>query len=199
MNFLCHLYLSGDDPELMLGNFMGDFVKGRIDSGLPLRVQQGIMLHRRIDSFAQRNERFQASRRRLDPVYGLYRGVMVDLFYDYFLAQNWAEFGKGTLQDYLDRVRMVVDDNFPLLPPRLQEGVPFLFAELLPSYGTTNGIGQALSRMSRRISRPNPLPGGEQELVRHHAALQSDFRAFMSEALEYVATLPGNQALSVLP
>lgn len=189
MNFLCHLYLSGDDPDLLVGNFMGDFVKGRVGEEYPPRLRQGLVLHRRIDSFAQQNEHFQASRRRLASEYGLYRGVLVDLFYDHFLVQEWDEWATEPLAAYLVRTRRLVDQRFQLLPPRLQGLVPVIFDELLPSYGTVAGIGQALARMSRRIARTNPLAGGEGELRRHYAALKADFTAFMPQVRAHVASL----------
>lgn len=189
MNFLCHLYLSGDDPDLLVGNFMGDFVKGRVGEEYPPRLRQGLVLHRRIDSFAQQNEHFQASRLRLASEYGLYRGVLVDLFYDHFLVHEWDEWATEPLADYLVRTRRLVDQRFQLLPPRLQGLVPVIFDELLPSYGTVAGIGQALARMSRRIARTNPLAGGEIELRRHYAALNADFKTFMPQVRAHVASL----------
>ncbi|HEY5975737.1 MAG TPA: DUF479 domain-containing protein, partial [Geobacteraceae bacterium] len=74
MNFLFHLYLSGDDPELMVGNLMGDFVKGRLMPGrFPIGIERGLVLHRAIDSEAGRNGHFRSSRQRLDERFGLYR------------------------------------------------------------------------------------------------------------------------------
>ena len=88
---------------------MGDFVKGRVDDGTPHPLRDGIMLHRRIDSFAEHHPLFLRSRQRLAPRYGLYRGVMVDLFYDHFLAVDWEELSPEPLDDWLVRMRMVVE------------------------------------------------------------------------------------------
>jgi len=187
VNFLFHLYLSGDDPEILLGNFMGDFVKGRLGDRYPSRLRDGITLHRTIDSFAQQSQFFQASRLRLSQEYGLYRGVLVDLFYDHFLAREWHLWSKEPFADYLQRVRLVVDQRLHLLPEPMPGLVPIIFDELLPSYLEIHGIGLALGRMARRIRRPNPLAGGEQELTRHYAALQDDFRNFMPQVLDCAA------------
>ena len=179
MNFLCHLYLSGTDEQLMVGNFMGDFVKGRLEGRFPPGITRGVALHRRIDSWAERSELFRRSRYRLDPSYGLYRGVLVDLFYDHFLAVSWPDWSPEPLADFLARARAAVDGNHYQLPPRLQSLVPYIFAELLPSYGEVAGIGRALERMSRRVGRANPLAGGAGELQRHYGELQADFAAFL--------------------
>ena len=185
MNFLFHMLLSGTDDQILIGNFMGDFVKGPLADRFPGRIRQGVALHRRIDSFAGRAEPFQRSRRRLDPHYGLYRGVLVDLFYDHFLVTGWNDWSDEPFERYLARTRSVIEGQRAELPERMQPLLPIIFEELLPSYGEVSGIGNALERMSRRVTRSNPLAGGEAELVRHYGDLQSDFRGFMPLARRF--------------
>ena len=192
MNFLCHMLLSGEDDQILVGNFMGDFVKGALADRFPERIRQGIALHRRIDSFASRNDLFQQSRRRIDPRYGLYRGVMVDLFYDHLLVKEWHNWSDEPFAEYLARSRAIIMQHHDELPDRLQPLVPIIFRELLPSYGEVGGIGSALARMSRRLTRHNPLAGGETELVRNYEQLRADFRGFMPlvsrSAADFVAS-----------
>lgn len=194
MNILFHMYLSGNDPELLVGNFMGDFVKGQIGNEFAPRIGQGLKLHRRIDSFAQANEHFQASRLRLDSRYGLYRGVFVDLFYDHFLAREWACWCDTPLPEYLASTRVIIDRYLPIMPQRLQEFVPIIFGELLPSYAEVSGISAALGRMSRRVRRTNPLAEGSEQLTAHYEALQVDFRHFIIEAQQYSSDLLTREA-----
>jgi len=179
MNFLFHMLLSGADDQILIGNFMGDFVKGPLAGRFPERIRLGITLHRRIDSFASQAELFQCSRRRLDPHYGLYRGVLVDLFYDHFLVREWNNCSDEPFYRYLARTRSVIERQRAELPERLQPLVTIIFEELLPSYGEVSGIGMALERMSRRVTRSNPLAGGEAELLRHYQYLRADFHGFM--------------------
>lgn len=187
MNFLSHLYLSGTDPDILTGNLMGDFVKGRIGDGYPPRLRSGIVLHRRIDSFAQDHPLFRRSRERIASPYGLWRGVLVDLFYDHFLAKEWEEWSPEPLDAYLKRARVMVEENRHYLPHRMQELVPVIFEKLIPSYQGVEGIGRALERMAQRVRRPNPLAGGDGELVRHYGGLQADFREFMPEAARFAS------------
>lgn len=189
MNFLFHMLLSGDDDQILVGNFMGDFVKGPLDGRFPERIRKGVTLHRRIDSFASRSELFQRSRRRIDPHYGLYRGVMVDLFYDNLLVNDWRNWSNEPLSEYLERCKAIISHNQEELPERMQKLVPYIFDELLPSYGEVSGIGRALERMSHRVTRSNPLAGGEAELVRHHDALLEDFREFMPMVRNFVVDI----------
>jgi acyl carrier protein phosphodiesterase len=187
MNYLFHLLLSGDDDELLVGNFMGDFIKGPVGDGYPLRVRQGIMLHRRIDSYAARDEDFRRSRLRLDPGYGHYRGVLVDLFYDHLLLTSWRHWCPLPLHDYLAAARQVVDDHEELLPPAARRLVPLIFDEFIPLYATIDGVGQALARMSRRVTRQNPLTGSEGELAAHYPALMEDFQSFTPRLQRFAA------------
>ena len=187
MNYLFHLYLYGDDPDILTGNFMGDFVKGRLNDSYPPRLRSGIELHRRIDSFAQKDAHFTRSRLRLSPEFGLYRGILVDLFYDHFLAVSWDDFGEEPLEQYLKRARSMVEGNRYRLPERLQGLLPVIFEELIPSYLTIEGVTTALTRMSGRISRTNPLAEGAREITRHYGALQEDFQGFLPAVRNHTA------------
>lgn len=185
MNYLFHLYLSGDDPDILTGNFMGDFVKGRLGEIHPPRLRLGLELHRGIDSFAHTDEHFNRSRLRIGEGFGLYRGILVDLFYDHFLATTWSERGNEPLAGYLRRVRRIVESRRSSLPERLQQILPIIFEDMIPSYLEVEGVAAALARMSRRIRRTNPLAGGGAELIRHYEGLREDFRKFLPAALEF--------------
>jgi acyl carrier protein phosphodiesterase len=191
VNYLFHIYLSGSDPEILIGNFMGDFVKGRLGDDFAPRVRRGIELHRRIDSFARDQADFNRSRLRIGQEFGLYRGVLVDLFYDHFLARDWQRWSDQPLAVFLDQTRGVIQARRDQLPQRLDAIVSVIFDDLLPSYAEPAGIVQALERMSRRVRRVNPLAGGGAELLRSYAELETDFLAFLPEvrqfALHYLA------------
>jgi acyl carrier protein phosphodiesterase len=181
------MFLSGDDPDLLAGNFMGDFVKGPLDDTYPPRIGRGLRLHRQIDSFAQKDTHFQRSRLRLSPDYGLYRGVLVDLFYDHFLAKDWDTWSDRPFPDYLSWARSIIDNRLAIMPRTLRDFVPVIFEELLPSYKSTAGTEAALARMSRRVRRPNPLAEGGRELTRHYEELKTDFERFIIAAKRFSA------------
>jgi acyl carrier protein phosphodiesterase len=187
VNFLFHLLLSGDRADVLTGNFMGDFVKGPLAKRYPAGIEQGLRLHRGIDAFAEHSPQFRHSRQMLSPRYGLYRGVLVDLFYDHFLVTEWSAWSPEPFEAYLARTRAMVERNHAWLPRDLQALVPVIFEELVPSYRDVAGIGRALERMSRRIRRPNPLAGGQQELVAQYAPLRDDFRLFMPVVRQFAA------------
>lgn len=194
MNFLFHLYLSGNDPDILTGNFMGDFIKGRVGDDYPPGLKAGIVLHRKIDSFAGQHPLFRQSRERIAPDYGLWRGVLLDLFYDHFLSIDWDLWSTEPLDAYLIRAREMVEGRSAWLPERLRDLVPVVFDELIPSYREPAGIGRALERMARRVKRANPLAGGERELVRHYAGLRDDFNLLLPEMNAFAVDYLKNSA-----
>jgi len=186
LNFLTHLFLSGGATELLVGNLMGDFVKGRLDGRFPPGIAQGILLHREIDSFSVQNQYFLRSKRRLDQSFGHYRGVLVDLFYDHFLAANWKDYSDVPYSVLLSDAWRVLREHKEFLPDKLQHIMPFMFRDWLPSYGTVDGISATLRRMSRfRLKRPNRLGEGAKVLNRHYGGLYEDFRKFFPELVAF--------------
>jgi acyl carrier protein phosphodiesterase len=190
MNYLMHLYLAGDDRESLVGNMMGDFVKGRLDDRYSPGIRSGIVLHRKIDSFAAGNRVFMQSKKRLDDSYGHYKGILVDIFYDHFLAVNWEKYSIEPFTDYISRVYAILEDFEPTLPERLRYVLPRMFSSnWLLSYQDLGGVDTILQRMSARIARPNLLAKGLLELTSNYGFLDSDFSNFMPEIQEYVSHL----------
>ncbi len=183
MNYLVHLYLSGCDPEYRLGGLMGDFVKGQIPADVPEKVAQGLRLHRRIDTLSLTSEHTRRSRQRLGSRYGHGRGIIVDIFYDHFLASSWQDFSGLPLKDYAAEVYRLLEERHAQLPPALQQVARRMISHnWLVSYSHQEVVGRALQRIADRLSRPLPLAEGLGDLQRHEAQFREDFKAFMAEA-----------------
>ena len=101
MNFLAHIYLSGDNDFIKIGNFMADSIKGDNYNNYPEYIRKGILLHRSIDSFTDLHPVFRKSKHRLHDRYGHYSGVIMDIFYDHFLAKNWSNYSEIPLEKYV--------------------------------------------------------------------------------------------------
>ena len=189
MNFLAHAYLAGPAPADRLGGMLGDFVKGPLPAGLPEEVAAGVALHRRIDSFADAHPAFRASRARVSAERRRYAGVMVDLFYDHFLARHWHEFSVEPLEDFTTGTYALLARHAVLLPPRLAQIFPYMRREdWLGSYRALSSVGEALDNMSRhRLTRPNRLAGAGLELEEAYEGFERDFRAFLPDALAFAA------------
>ena len=188
MNFLTHLFLSNGAPEILVGNLMGDFVKGRLDGRFPPGIKQGILLHRQIDSFAGQNRHFLRSKRRLDRSFGHYRGVLVDLFYDHFLAAHWEDYADVPLSVFISNAWRVLCEHKEYLPDKLQRIMPFMFRDWLPSYTDISGIAVVLQRISLRLKRENRLGEGTEALSRHYGVLYGDFQKFIPELIAFSAS-----------
>jgi acyl carrier protein phosphodiesterase len=186
VNFLAHMFVSGDASELLVGNLMGDFVKGRLNGRFPPGIERGILLHREIDSFTGQNQHFLRSKRRLDKSFGLYRGVLVDLFYDHFLAAHWEDYAGVPLSLFISDAWRVLCEHKEFLPDRLQRIMPFMFRDWLPSYCHIGGIATVLHRISCfRVKRANRLGEGAEALSRHYGGLYEDFLKFFPELLAF--------------
>lgn len=187
MNYLVHLYLSGPEPEIQLGGLMGDFVKGPIPSVYPPKVALGLHLHRRIDSLAQNSPHTRQSRQRLDPKFGHGRGIIVDIFYDHFLAANWLNHSKTPLESYAADIYKLLQASHHQLPQGLQQvATRMIEYNWLVSYQYRDVVGKALHRIAQRLSRPLPLAEGVDDLVTHEVSLMQDFTGFMKEATLFV-------------
>lgn len=187
MNYLVHLYLSGTDPEVQLGGLMGDFVKGPIPSDYPPQIARGLLLHRRIDSLAQNSDHTRRSRQRLDRKFGHGRGIIVDIFYDHFLAAHWHDYSRSPLESYVADIYKLLQASHQQLPEGLQQVAPRMIEyNWLVSYQHREVVGRALHRIARRLSRPLPLAESLEDLAAHEFSFLQDFKDFMNEAMTFV-------------
>jgi len=188
MNYLVHLYLAGADPELRLGGLMGDFVKGPLDQRYPPGIVAGLRLHRTIDRLAANSAHCRASRQRLHPRFGHTRAILVDIFYDHFLAVHWDEFHPLPLPEFAADTYRLLEACHDLLPTGLARIAPRMIArDWLTSYRERSSVVIALERTAARLSRPTALGEGGSELDRCGEELREDFRRFMREAREMAA------------
>jgi len=183
MNYLVHLYLSDPDPDCLLGNLMGDFVKGPLGGSYSSGMRQGMIQHRAVDSFAQDNTTFRRSKRRLDARFGHCRGVMIDVFYDHILASNWERFAQGSLESFAAQIYRLLEANHARLPAGLRQVAPRMISgDWLVSYREPKTIATVLSRLADRLSRPTPIAEGAGELTVHRQGLTEDCALFLKEA-----------------
>ncbi|MBA4743080.1 MAG: DUF479 domain-containing protein [Azoarcus sp.] len=188
MNFLAHAWLAGDSPADRLGGLIGDFVKGPLPAGLPADVAEGVRLHRAIDTFADSHPAFIASRARVPASRRRVAGILVDMFYDHFLARHWREFHDWPLEDFTAGTYRLMADHGAILPPRLATLLPAMAGDdWFASYRDAESVAYALDRMARRLSRPGLLTGSGAVLFEDYAGFEADFHVFLPDAREFVA------------
>ncbi|MBL8393937.1 MAG: DUF479 domain-containing protein [Candidatus Accumulibacter sp.] len=188
MNYLAHALLAGPQAEHRLGGLLGDFVKGPLLAAgeeFGEGVLLGIRLHRRIDSFADAHPAFRRSRQRVSAQRRRYSGIIVDLFYDHFLAAHWSRFSGETLEEFTAAVYALLGQH--CLPTRLARLLPRMqHDDWLAGYRQPAAIARALDGIAaRRLRRANTLGGAGSELLRDYDGFEQDFLEFFPDATAF--------------
>ena len=187
MNFLAHIYLSGDSDEILVGNFIGDYVKGKEYLQYPLNIRKGIMLHRSIDAFTDRHPITRASKSFVMDKYGKYSGIVVDIFYDHFLANHWSSFSDQPLNRFIHRKYSILNSNFSVFPDGVKLFFPyFVRSNWLEAYATMDGLESVLRRMAYRTSLPEFSDYAIIQLKNNYQSLSNGFVVFFREIVDYV-------------
>ncbi len=185
MNYLAHLFLAGNDPELRLGSLLGDFTRGRLqelEKRYPPLVMRGIRLHREIDRYTDAHPAVRQSRGRFSRRRRRYAGIIVDVLHDHFLSRHWNRFSAQDRREFIHSSYRLLQENRSLLPPKMRR-VASLMTEQdwLGSYWDIESIGEVYDRISRRLRRPNDLGGSLEEVTANYAALEEDFGCFFPQ------------------
>lgn len=187
MNYLAHTYLSGDDPEILVGNFMGDFVRGAEYLNFPDQIQQGIMLHRNIDWYTDSNPVTKECKKIFAPKYHKYSGVITDILFDHFLAKDWEVFHDTSLNDYTEWVYDILLSHFEMLPLSAQKFLPGFFAgRWIEKYESVDGFGKVLEGMSKFTSLPAESEWATEMLRQNYSLLRFHFYDFFPGIIDYV-------------
>lgn len=193
MNYLAHLYLSGDNADLLLGNFIADHLKGadrRRD--YPLSIRQGIALHRSIDTFTDAHAVVAESKTRVRAQFGKYAPVIVDVFYDHFLAANWQRYHDKPLPEYAKQTYDLLQHRFDELPAGAQHMLPFMRQhDWLSGYAHLAGIERVMGGMSRRSKFESRMHEAPALLVSAYPAFEAEFNRFFPDLQAHVAQFEG--------
>ena len=186
MNFLAHIYLSGDNEQITIGNFIADGIRGKKYKKFPRDIQTGILLHRAIDTFTDKHPIVRQSTKRLHKNYSHYSGVIVDILYDHFLAKNWNEYCEIPLKFYSEKFYDSLQDNFDILPIRIKRMMPFMISDnWLLSYASIDGIQRVLEGMNRRTQNKSKMNNAVNELKLHYLDFENEFTSFFEELIEF--------------
>lgn len=182
MNFLAHIYLSGDNPKVKVGNFMADSIRGKRYEDYPQDYKNGILLHRAIDTFTDAHPTVRKSTKKLHANYSHYSGVIVDIFYDHFLAKNWQDYCKQPLDIYVEEFYDLLQEHYPILPMNIKRMMPYLIADnWLLSYAKIEGISKVLNGMNRRTQNRSKMNYATEDLQEHYSEFESEFTSFFEE------------------
>ena len=184
MNFLAHIYLSGDNDLIKIGNFMADGIRGKHFESYPTDVQKGIILHRAIDTFTDAHPIFRQSTKKLHENYHHYAGVIVDVFYDHFLAKNWTSYSDEKLDLFVERFYQSLHNNPAILSERTKGMMPYMIEHnWLVSYQTVEGINRILTQMDHRTKNESKMRFATNELSEFYSEFETEFSEFFKELI----------------
>lgn len=183
MNFLAHIYLSGDNNDIKIGNFLGDFVKGNLDnihnSHIKKEVLQGIALHRAIDSFTDSHEVVRQSIERLHPKYHKFSGIVVDMFYDHIFAKNFSEYSSIPLSAFSQTFYQLLIERKEEIPKSMERLVNSMISrDWLSNYANYEGIEWSLRGISQRLKFKSGIEFAVEDLKNDYELYKKEFDIF---------------------
>jgi acyl carrier protein phosphodiesterase len=189
MNYLAHAYLSFNDPEILVGNMISDFIKGKKKFDYPEGIQEGITLHRIIDTFTDEHASTKAAKAIFRPFYRLYSGAVVDVVYDHYLANDDTEFGESSLSNFSGSVYSVLDRYHDLLPQQFAVMFPYMKSQnWLLHYMTREGTRSSLAGLVRRAAYLSDSDTAFHLFEEHYQPLQHHYRQFWTDMKPFART-----------
>jgi acyl carrier protein phosphodiesterase len=151
LNYLAHAYLSFNNPEILAGNMISDFIKGKKKFDYAENIQKGIMLHRAIDEFTDNHEVTKEAKQFFKPAYGLYAGAFMDVVYDHFLALDKNQFDNDDLEIFSQKTYLQLQTFEPVFPERFQKMFYFMRTQnWLDNYQYKEAIKNSFAGLVRR-------------------------------------------------
>jgi acyl carrier protein phosphodiesterase len=195
MNWLAHVFLSRPDVEFQLGNLLADVVRGPQRDAMSASFVRGAACHKAIDAFTDAHPIVKRSRARVSSERRRFSGVLVDVFYDYFLARNFGRYSSIALDAYTAAFYAAVQAQPITLPADAQLMLERIVRyDLLASYARVDGVERALKRISTYLTsrwhRQFSLERGVEDLLAHEAAFAADFLEFFPALQARVDALP---------
>jgi len=186
LNYLAHIFLSGGNSRVQIGNFIGDFVKGSHFNDYPTTIRRGILLHRKIDEYTDSHPVVLKVKLFLRPAFGRYSGIITDMYFDYFLAIRFNQYSSKSLNAFAFQFYFYALLNYRHLPARVRRFV-FHFAgtNRLKKYGSLAGLKESLEIMSNyKVPAIDPQKTIA-FLVEHHDELKTDFALFFPDLIDF--------------
>ncbi|MBC7721287.1 MAG: DUF479 domain-containing protein [Pedobacter sp.] len=180
MNYLAHAYLSFNIPEILVGNMISDYVKGKKQFDYPTNIQKGIQLHRAIDAFTDAHAVTKQAKQYLYPAVGTYCGAFVDVVYDHFLAIDKMQFATNEhLQTVATSCYDILNINYNLLPEKFANMLPYMQQQnWLYNYQFLWGIEKSFEGVTWRAKYLSSYGTAFELFEKHYVALQNCYAEF---------------------
>ena len=189
MNHLAHFFLAPADDQARAGTLLGDFVRGADLSGYAPRVALGIRLHRRIDAIVDASPQVAALRTLVEPPLRRYAGILLDVFFDHALIQNWPDVSDSPREQYREDIYASLARTEHAMPAIAREvSARMRLHDALASCASHAGVARTLERIALRLKRPAPLRDGIATLARHEDEIRAAFLSLLPHLQQASAT-----------
>lgn len=190
MNFLAHAYLSGNDHELLFGNMVADHIKGKVLESYPQGIIKGVLLHRSIDTFTDENKIVKDAGSFLNHHFGKYAGVVLDIYFDHFLAIGWNQYSQEELHLFARKVYFVLLRNYTLLPVRSRRIIPWMVAQnWLSGYANLRDLERVFNGMARRAAFSSGMEKAVPVLLDNYPYIHQQFLLFFPQLEAHVSSV----------
>lgn len=186
MNYLAHIYLSGNHDDLKIGNFIADFIKPKDVHQLPFNQQKGVELHQKIDRFTDTHLEVRKVRELFFDEFRHYSAVLVDVIFDHYLARNWNFYHSVELPEYAQLFYSLLENQKNQLPNQVQQIIPYLIdGDWLSNYAHLQGLEMILKQMNNRTKNTTSLHVSISTLKTHDSFIAQQFQVFFAELIAY--------------
>ncbi len=187
MNFLAHLLLTHENEDWMIGNMIADFISNKDLQSLQTGVREGVMVHRHIDTFTDSHEVVKDSIRRLHPIFHKYSPVVIDIYYDYFLARNWRRYSTIPFEDFCEKIYNVFERRMNEMPLEFQPRLKIMMDnDFLQNYVTKSGIQFTFNKFQERVRFPVSFAQASDVMMVYEEEFNEEFNVFFPEIIGYL-------------
>jgi acyl carrier protein phosphodiesterase len=198
MNFLAHLFLAEPTSDSIIGTMLADFVNTNYHHRYNKGICWSIVEHREVDKFTDSHPIFIKSKHRISDHFRLLKGIMIDVFYDHYLAKNWTNYSDTSLENFCRFVYQIFLNFQNSFPQKMQGMIPRMIQEnWLLSYREIDGIDWVLKGLSNRLSKKNNLGAGIVVLKKNYREFELDFEEYFPQLIEFVDNYRQNKSLSL--
>lgn len=186
MNHLAHFALAGPETGLLVGGFLGDYIKGRLENRFSPEIERGIRLHRAIDQYTDTHPVVKNSYKRFDPRFRRYAGIITDIAFDHLLAQNWSRYYNEPLESYSTcTLKKLLAHKGELTEAAFQSASRMQEHNSLAHYGRLEFLDRSFVYLSGRLNHANPLIDAFPHCEEQLPCLQEDLSVFYPELIGF--------------
>lgn len=186
MNYIVHLFLSEFDDGLVVGNFIGDDIKGKNYLQYSESIQKGILLHRNIDTFTDNHPIIRKSKTLLVSTYNHWSGVLIDIFFGHFLVLNWKKYSNETIKEFTERVHQVLLNSYLDLTPNAQQFLDYIIQyDRIMNFDKIKTVDEVLKSMAGRTNQVSNMENASQDLLFFYEELNQNFNLFLPELIQF--------------